>query len=156
MTSGRNARLGWLARLGICFVAAVLFWAVPASADTCYYVVLDIVTIEYYDGSGTLIGSDTRYYFGWLCFGDGGGSYEIPTGGGGEPDGPKDPPTGGGCTVDLCQGNCDISYYHTIQGEVVDSPWGGPTWYKCGVVCMNLAAADRDACYAFCLEDCAS
>ena len=153
-----NARR-WRAPVGLCFLLALLLTATPASADSCYFVIVDTLTITYTDGDGNIIGQDTRYYFGWLCFPSGGGpGYEIPVGGGGDPGGDPpgggDPPTGGGCTVADCQANCDMEYMDAIDGETVELPWGGRTHYPCGPVCRDFAAAERDACYGFCVEDC--
>jgi hypothetical protein len=132
-----------------------LLLSLPASADQCFYTILNTLTIVYTDSDGNVIGEDTRYFFGWYCLASGGGSYEIPNPSGGyQPPEQDDPGPSGGCTVDMCQANCDAEYEQTIVGEVVRDGYGGPTWYKCGPICVDLATSDRNACYAFCVEDC--
>lgn len=158
-----NAGHPSITRLTCLLLIALLFASSAATADECFYVILNRLEITYTDEAGNVIGESTRYFFGWLCFRDGGGMYEVPVGGdgdgGGDPPATGNPPsTGnpptGGCSVTICQENCDAAYVQTVAGEMVNTEAGGPTWYQCGPICMDLATSDRNACYAFCLEDC--
>jgi hypothetical protein len=130
----------------------VVFLVTPARADDCIFVIMNTLNITWTDDNGTLVESSTRYYFGWLCFGNA-GDYYIPI-----PDiqeAATSPPTGsGGCTVAGCQNTCDAEYDNTVQGEFYDTEAAGYTWRPCGVICVETATANRDACYGECASDC--
>jgi hypothetical protein len=54
----------------------------------------------------------------------------------------------------MCKANCDLDYENTIAGEFFESPWAGSEWKPCGILCVEAATANRDACYGECVSDC--
>ena len=140
-------------KIFLLLIGAFLFSAPHVRADECIYVVTNTLTITWSDSNGT-VSQSTTYYMGWICF-SGPSSYIIDDPGSGvAPTPAPQPSSGGGCTVSICQANCDAEYAEAIAGEFADTEIGGATWYKCGPICMDLAASDRNACYAYCIEDC--
>ena len=145
----------------VCAVLVLALFVTPiqATTTTCFYMILDTVTITYTDGAGNVLGTDTRYFFGYSCVVSDGGSYERVTYSGQSPTPPQPPPVPppdtGGCSLSICSEMCDLEYAIAIQDDIAPTPYGnGTTIYHCGPFCRDLAAADRNACYGVCLEDC--
>jgi hypothetical protein len=128
----------------------------PLLADGCFLSIVDREVTTVTDPTGAIVSQSITYWFAWTCYDSNGGYYEVPVPPATSPSPlpPTPQPPAGGCTVPLCQANCDLDYFQSIQGEFVDSPWGGPTWYKCGPLCVDLATSNRNACYSQCVEDC--
>ncbi len=141
---------------GIPLLLALL--ALPAQAE-CYYTVIDRVVIEYTDGSGNVLGTDVRYFFGWSCYASDGTPYDIPdsgaNGGGGGSGDPSVSTPSVGCQIGECLADCDLAYELAIEPEVFPPEYyGGAQIKPCGIVCQELATSNRNACYGECASDC--
>jgi len=138
--------------LRLAVVLVLIIVPVFASADTCIYTILDEAQFTYSDSLGNTWTS-TYYYFGWICYTDGGSAYEVPDGPPPQTQPEPQPPTQS-CSFTGCINECDAQYLVNITDVDGSSPWGGLTVYRCGFLCQQSAKIARDTCYADCTIKC--
>jgi hypothetical protein len=159
--TGRNVR----PRI-VLLVAAVTFLLVTAATgyDECRYQMTDRTTVSYLDPFDGTEHTKIIEYWGWVCENPDIPIVETPypPGWQGPPPPPPvqpqppmpvpQPPTSS-CSLSTCKANCDTNYELALAGngsntDFIDMP------PRCGVFCVELATADRNACYGGCAVEC--
>jgi hypothetical protein len=70
------------------------------------------------------------------------------------PSAPVPQPPSSSCSLSICQADCDESYALAVAGNGSNTDYIDVEPFHCGVLCVQLATANRDACYGECTAEC--
>ncbi|MCU1231506.1 MAG: hypothetical protein JWO97_4390 [Acidobacteria bacterium] len=161
-----SARCGGVILKRLLFTSALLllFAETGSAYDDCRYQMTDRTTISYLDPFDGSEHTQITEYWGWVCENPDIPivEYPHPPGWNGPPEPPPvqpppipaPQPPSNSCSLSLCKADCDESYMLAVAGNGSNTDYIEVKPFHCGVFCVQLATANRDACYGECTAEC--